>query len=264
MALLLAMYQKFRLIREKNELVLKQASYSSKLSRIEKNIERTQKRYTSLFAQLDQQANTFKNNARLQFQNMFGLGSNSVNPYNYSGLNQNSCGTIVSMMSNLGQWYKPKDKNNNPISVDGLSDTQAYEMLAYYMQNGTFAKLTDSEGKATGRYGNDTTNWSEHQVNAFNQAMQQAKAIQNQQQMAVQNMSTMYENNISIWLDAQKAQLEAEQDAALDPLNYEQTMMELSKTQADSRLKRIQAELDSYEQLASQEAEKSAPTFGLR
>ena len=77
-------------------------------------------------------------------------------------------------------------------------------------------------------------------------------------------MSTMYENNISIWLDAQKAQLEAEQDAALDALNYEQTMMELSKTQADSRLKRIQTELDSYEQLASQEAEKTAPTFGLR
>ena len=50
----------------------------------------------------------------------------------------------------------------------------------------------------------------------------------------------------------------------IEPLSYQETMWELGKTQADARLKRINQELESYEQLANQEAEKTAPTFGLR
>ena len=60
MALLLAMYQKMRLIREKNQLVLEQSQYSSKLSRIEKNIERKTKYYTGLLAKIDERAQLFK------------------------------------------------------------------------------------------------------------------------------------------------------------------------------------------------------------
>ena len=56
MAMLLAVFQKMRLIREKNQLVLEQSQFSSKLTRIEKNIANTQKRYTSMIANIDKQA----------------------------------------------------------------------------------------------------------------------------------------------------------------------------------------------------------------
>jgi hypothetical protein len=81
--------------------------------------------------------------------------------------------------------------------------------------------------------------------------------------MWAQQSSTQYGNNVSIWLEAQKAQLEAEQDAALDPLSYEETMMELEKTQIEARLERIKQQEQSYSQLVSDEAKNSAPTFGL-
>ena len=67
MALLLAMYQKMRLIREKNQLVLDQSKFSSKLTRIEKNIANQQKRYTSLFSQLESQAKMMQSNATIMF-----------------------------------------------------------------------------------------------------------------------------------------------------------------------------------------------------
>ena len=141
MALLLAMYQKFRLIREKNELVLKQASYSSKLSRIEKNIERTQKRYTSLFAQLDQQANTFKNNARLQFQNMFGLGSNSVNPYNYSGMNAYLANGIQAVLKNGGCGVFIGNKDGDKPKADFLEEADLNGLLEYYSNMGSLQPI---------------------------------------------------------------------------------------------------------------------------
>ena len=93
--------------------------------------------------------------------------------------------------------------------------------------------------------------------------MQNARMYQQQVQMDVQTKNQQYGNNVSIWLEAQKAQLEAEQDAVLEPLNYEETMMELEKTQAETRLQRINAQIQSYDQLVSQEAQNSAPKFGL-
>ena len=53
-------------------------------------------------------------------------------------------------------------------------------------------------------------------------------------------------------------------DMALEPLSYQETMLELEKTQADAKLKRINDQLESYDQLVSSEGEKTAPTFGLR
>lgn len=51
---------------------------------------------------------------------------------------------------------------------------------------------------------------------------------------------------------------------ALEPLNYSETMRELEKSNTEEKLKRIIAELESYDQLLSDEAEKTAPTFNLR
>lgn len=273
MAMLLAMFQKMRLIREKNQLVLEQSQYSSKLSRIEKNIERTQKRYTSLFTQLEQRAKTMQNQAKIGLQNMFGMGANSFNPYNYTGITTNVYNNVGQMLMQKNAYKYKESANGDYKYLEAFTQPQYEAMMAYYMQNGTFNKIyeKDSDGnydssKPTGRLGNpnDTNQqWTEHQVAFFNQALQQAKMQQQQQQTMCQQLCTDYDTNISIWLEAQKAELEAQQDAALDPLNYEQTMLELDKELKDQRLTRINAELERYNELCKQEAQNSAPSFGL-
>ena len=50
MAILLAMYQKMRLTREKNQATFDLTKYSSKLSRVQKNIKRQQELFTSKLA----------------------------------------------------------------------------------------------------------------------------------------------------------------------------------------------------------------------
>ena len=270
MALLLAMYQKMRLIREINEGTLKLTKISSKISRVTKNIERTQKRYTSLLAQVKQQATQMQSNAKLMFQNMAGIGNDCVNPYNYSGMN----GFVYGRMQGaLASGVSIKLSGQDPQSV--TMDQATFERyMAIYMQNGgqfPYKYETDKDGKATttiekvdGVPQYDCDDVTHDGVLAFQQAMSAAKMQQQQAQMWVQQADTQYGNNISIWLQNAEAQLEAEQDAALEPLQYEDTMLQLEKEQLDLRLQKLRAEKESYDQLASEEAKNMAPTFGLR
>lgn len=260
MALLLAMYQKMRLIREKNQVTLDLTKYSSKLDRVTKNIERVQKRYTSLFAQLDQQAKRMESDAKMALQNMVGLGTNCVNPNNLMGMNGFVYNIVGGMMTAGG--YKYNDASGVQQSLPGMDQARVQAMMDEYMANGKFLPKLDADNKPIqNEYQNG---WTPEEVAAFTYAMRAAQTQQQQAQMFVQQGSATVGNNVSIWLDAQKAQLEAQQDAELEPLNYQETMWELEKTQADNKLKRINANLETYEQLVSQESEKSAPTFGLR
>lgn len=264
MAMLLAMFQKMRLIREKNQLVLEQTMFSSKLSRVEKNIERTQKRFTSLFAQLDSQAKMMQNNAKVQIQSLFNLGVNSFDPYNYSGINGNIYSNVMKAMTD-GGWYKYKANTTDTdyTVLTGITDqTQLQNMMTYYQQHGTFHQIKDNDA-VCGNPDDVSQQWDKHQCAAFLQAVQQAKITQQQQQQMCQQLTSSYENNVSIWLEAAKAQLETEQDAALEPLNYEQTMLELDKELKDQKLTRINAEIERYNELCKQETQNSAPSFGL-
>ncbi len=261
MALLLAMYQKMRLIREKNQLVLDQTKVSSKLSRVQKNIERTQKRYTSLFANLDSQAKMMQSQAKIGIQNMFGLGLNNNSMLNYGGMTGFVMNVVGGMMQQGG--FKYKDSEGAEQTLAGMSQADIQKMMAEYMQNG--GKFTpkadpDNEGKYLQ---NQYENWNPEQVQAFMVAIQQGQMAQQQQQFNAQQMCQQYESNVSIWLDAQKSALEAEQDAMLEPLNYEETMLELEKEQKDTRLQRINEEIETYKQLVSQEVKNTTPTFGL-
>ena len=269
MALLLAMYQKMRLIREINEGTLKLTKISSKIGRVTKNIERTQKRYTSLLAQAKQQATQMQSSAKLMFQNMAGIGNDCVNPYNYSGMN----GFVYGRMQGaLASGVSVKLSGQDPQSVT-MDQGEFERYMAIYMQNGgqfPYQYETDKDGKATTTILKvDGVPQYEYEVThdgvlAFQQAMSAAKIQQQRAQMWVQQADTQYGNNISIWLQNAEAQLEAEQDAALEPLQYEDTMLQLEKEQLDLRLQKLRAEKESYDQLASEEAKNMAPTFGLR
>ena len=267
MALLLAMYQKLRLIREKNQLTLDLTKYTSKVDRIQKNIERTQKRYTSLFAQLESQAKMMQSQATVQFQKMTGLGVNSVNPYSYTGLNQFIYQFMGNALKGDGGYITVNAGKENETQVE--MDPEIFKKMwaEYTGNNGRFIPQIDEKTNQQ-LYADDNTtplykNFTYDQIQLFTQALQGGQMAQQQAQMWTQQATQQYGNNISIWLDAQKAQLEAQQDAALEPLNYEETMMELEKEQTQMKLERINAQIDSYSQLVSQEAKNSAPTFGL-
>lgn len=277
MALLLAIYQKMMLIREKNQLVLDQTKVSSKLTRVQKNIERVQKRYTSLFANLDSQAKMMQSQAKMGIQNMFGLGQNSVDIFSsYSGISQfvlNGAMQLCKTGTALA-----KDSDGNAYATANLSPEKFQEMYRIYMQNGgTFpVKYKEENGVKTPEkttledyFGPDQEvpvydgNFTAADVQLFQMAMQRAQEQQKVAQWQCNQMSQQYDTNVSIWLDAQKAALEAEQDQMLEPLNYEETMLELEKEQKDTRLQRINEEIETYKQLVSQEVKNTTPTFGL-
>ena len=261
MALLLAMFQKMRITRELNEYTLRDAKISSKKSRIQKNIERTQKRYTSLIAQIDQQAKMMASQAKVMFNQTIGMDMMNSNPY--SGMSIFVMNAAGSMLAN-GIGRKDKDgKDIDPIKLDSdqfqaLLEAQYNRTLQpdYEDDNKTYKKV---DGKVTYLDGKFT----EDDINAFNYAMRMAQTQQQQAQMWAQQQTSNFESNVSIWAEARKAELEAEQDAMLEPLNYEDTMLDLEKESVEARLTQLRAEKESYDQLCKEEAKNSAPTFGL-
>lgn len=133
-------------------------------------------------------------------------------------------------------------------------------MLQDYYTTGLKENL-DADGKGLGTYGNNK--YDKNQKAAFMMAMQAAQQNQSQANMMCQQMSQNYQNNVSIWLEAAKEQLEAEQDAALAPLEMEQTDMELEKESVETQLAYAKERLQSIEQACNEETKNAAPKFGL-
>ncbi len=70
-------------------------------------------------------------------------------------------------------------------------------------------------------------------------------------------------SNVDIGLEAAKSQLEYEKNEEPETLKYSEIMWELERNADSAKLKIINAQLESYEQLVSEESEKT-PTFQLR
>lgn len=269
MALLLAMFQKMRLVREKNQATYELTKYSSKVSRVEKNIARIQKMYTSRIAKIDSQAKQMTSQAKVMFSQAAGLGVNNINldqSYYYAAGENAITSTYQYGIVRNSLIQGTKDKDGNPINI---GEDVVDNVLNYYKQHGHLYKLGE-DGKPINT-SEDTNNPSyelidgidQNQVNLLGSAIQFARYSEGQQRNNVSNASMNYENAVSIWAEAAKEQLEAEQDAVLEPLNYQQTMWELEKEQLENKLTRIKAELESYTNLVKDEAQNAAPKFGL-
>lgn len=243
MAFLLLLHEKMRLKRQVNKLTLKQLRYGNRLDRMTKNISRVQKMYSSKMTQLEKQAQMMQSQASVFFRNQMGLGmeNQAFNPWNMSG------GGITSFVLNqmgdmLASGQIPKDKDNKFPAMDKV---KFQEMLQDYYTSG-LGQYKDAD-----------------EVTAFKMAMQAAQQNQSQANMMCQQMSQNYQNNVSIWLEAAKEQLEAEQDAALAPLEMEQTDMELEKESVETQLAYAKERLQSIEQACNEETKNAAPKFGL-
>lgn len=254
-------YQKMRKTREYNNEVLKQARFGTKADRLERNIKSTQKMYEGKLKQIQQTAERMKNQASVFFQAMNGLDANSIN-VNMMGFN-GLTGFVVGAMQNMlvNNKFKNADGTETTLTKD-----QYNEMMSRYMTYGTNFQYYKSDGTIEYEDEDKKTPKSQYDAGmlaAFKSAMQQAQWMQSSAQTNAANMTQQYQNNVSIWQQAMEAQIEAEQEAALEPLEYEQTMMDLDKAACDERVARLKAELDSYTQACEQAAKDSAPKFGL-
>lgn len=136
------------------------------------------------------------------------------------------------------------------------------ENQAFNPWNMSGGGITADGNPQEGKYGSNGQ-FTQDEVTAFKMAMQAAQQNQSQANMMCQQMSQNYQNNVSIWLEAAKEQLEAEQDAALAPLEMEQTDMELEKESVETQLAYAKERLQSIEQACSEETKNAAPKFGL-
>lgn len=248
MAHLLLMYQFLRAKREVNELTAKAFKFSGKKDRIKKNIEKTQKYYTDAKARIASQAKMMTSAASVFFQNNFGLGTgtvgNFINPYSMGSANN---GFVLGLLNN-------QDFVSKALESIGYTGNLDIQDLYQRQMQGQLVK--DKEGKYP-------DNISEEDVKAFGALMSYAQQAQYQAQTQCNNANAMYQQNVSIWEQAMNAQLEAEQDAALEPLNYEETMMELEETTTKTKLEEKKQELDNIKQELSQRVKDDAVSFGL-
>ena len=259
MAFLLLLHEKMRLRRQVNKLTLKDAQYGNRIDRMTKNIKRVQKMYSSRMTQLEKQAQMAQSQFSVWLNNSAGLGTQNLNPYNFGAAG----GISNFVMQGLAAWAQQgtKDKDGNEI----VSKDKAAEMFQAF-QNGGFQQNVDSENKvikdAEWKDINGNT-YSAQQYQAFQAAYGQVQQMQNLRQAQVQQIGAQYQNNVSIWLEAAKAQLEAEQDAALVPLEAEQTDMELDKEAVETQLAYARERLQAIEQACSEGIKDAAPKFGL-
>lgn len=259
MAFLMLLHEKMRLQRKVNKLTLRELKLSSRKERITKHISRVQKMYSSKMSMLEKQAQMAQSQFSVWAQQAAGLGTQNLNPWNFGGAG----GTSMFIMQNLAAWAAQgtKDQNDNTI----VSSDRAAAMLQAYQQGGFQQNVDENNKPVKGAEWKDINGgtYSAQEYQAFQGAYNTAQQAQGMRQMQVQQMTAQYQSNTSIWLEAAKAQLEAEQDAALAPLEEEETDMDLEKESCEAQLADAKARLESIKQACSEGIKDSAPTFGL-
>ena len=264
MAFLLLLHQKMKLQRKENQLTLKQLQYSSKVDRAQKKVDKRQKYFDKLKKQLERQASCYKNNANLFFSQQMGFGTNSVNLSNPYAPN----GAVMNMM----QGMTPDQINECLQQCSGgqFKETLSPE-VCNIIKNGGLREVRDKDGAT--KYveawtGNEIDKDSLgvepaviYQASTALQQMAQVRVGDMQSNMA--QMKASYENNVSIWLEAQMEELEAQEEWEMDLLAEEQSDMEAEKTSIDAQLELVKQEKQSIEQHLGQAIQDAVPKFGL-
>ena len=245
MAFLLLLHQKMRLQRKQNQLTLKQLRFSSLVERMQKKVDKREKYYAKLEKQLERQANAYKNSANMYFSNMAGLGTNSVNMMNYNG-------TSAAAMQILQQFGGTNPYDGTKFNSDiAMAVMQGSGNIKTKVENGKYI-YTDANG-------NDITS----DVEQANKIISIANGLVSQQQQQANLCKQNYEQNVSIWLEAQQEQLEAQKEWEMDMLSEEQADLEAEKNSVEAQLELIKNEKQSIEQALGQAIQDAAPKFGL-
>lgn len=260
MALLLSMYQKLRLTRERNQLQLKSTQISAKRKRVTKNMSEIQKRYKSIQQNIDNGIKQLKNQYKLWTQNAVLGGAGTFSPSVFG--NTGTSGYVINALSN---WA------TNTQDGDNLYTAKAADIVKVIQSGGTFTKKVVDGKEEKDANGNpiyvasndDNITISQEDYNKFATASNLAQQEQTKATYVCNQMQQQYENNLSIFSLQQEAAMEAEQDEMLAPLAYEDTMLELEETEIKTRLEYIKNELEAYTSQLKEDCQNAAPKFGL-
>jgi len=230
------MYQKFKLTREVNELSRKQLAIQDKKSRVTKNIERVQKRYTSLFQQLKTQAAQYEKAYNWYIQESSGLGMSGFNQYGFGG-------TTAFKEQLIASWFKDgsikqKDQQGNETGVS-LSKDDYQNLLTIQSGGGSFY-IEGTQDPIDG--------FTKEQLAFYQSLRSQADYAQQTAQMQIGRKQQEMSMQVSIWQQAAEAQLELQQEQEKEPLEYEDTMLALEETSIKTQLELKKAELKECEE----------------
>ena len=259
MAFLMLLHEKMRLQRKQNKLTLKQLRNSNQLSRMESRIKKREKYYSKLEKQIDTQGNYYKNMGKTMINNTYG-GAAGWSP------NTLFAGGGVGFGSTMGNCIEQACSRYN---VDS-------KYVELYMTHGTMAfhkddtKFEEKTNATTGKkekvyevevdgYGTINT----EQYGDIMQAAQYAKQLQSQQSQFASQMALDYENQVSIWVQAQKDELEMQQEWEMDLLAEEQADYEAEKESIAAELELVKQRKEAIEQELGQSIKDAAPKFGL-
>ena len=260
MAFLMLLHEKMRLQRRQNKLTLKQLRMGNKIDRIKRNIEKKQKYYQKLEQNLEKQAKMFQDNANMFISNKFGIGCQT-------GFDPTSLfSTGISGMTGAAWQFIQGWNGKNPYNGNDITFSQGamsacnnkpQDLLQAWITGGF---TPNSDGK-TYTYNGQTI--TEADIQQLNTVKQYSSYVSQQNQMYAQNMKTEYQQGVSIWLEAQKEQLNYEQDMVLDALQDEENDYEMEKTSIETELEYIKERKQAIESALAEGVKDSAPKFGL-
>ena len=241
------LHEKMRLQRKINKLTLKQLHLGNVQDRMQKKIDRREKYYSKLEKQLERQANAYKNSANMYFSNMMGLGTNSVNLGNYMG-------SSAAALQMIDQWG-----GVNPLDSSQSLSAEDQEKLKLYMC-GAFQYDSTNQTYKAGKY---TLTKDEYTNGQLQKWASIANSQVTQMQTYASQMKSNYENQVSIWLEAQQEELEAQKEWEMDLLEEEQSDMEADKTSVEAQLELAKQRKEAIEQELGNSIKDAAPKFGL-
>ena len=187
----------------------------------------------------------------MYFSNMCGLGTNSVNLGNYGGTSQ-AAFQILQQFGGKNPWKEGDTFNQEIANAIMTGDSRLKQEIV----DGKTVYKWDGQDKLNGESINTLVEQAQKMISCAN-----GMVSQQQQQASV--MKSNYENNVSIWLEAQQEQLEAQKEWEMDLLAEEQSDMEAEKNSIEVQLQRVQEEKKNVEQALGNAIQDSAPKFGL-
>ena len=286
MAYLLHFYEKMRLIREINQIHLNLLNVTRTLDRATKTISNEQKRFAAQIKNIDSQATLLKSNGKNSIFNMLGIGCNSVDVYNYTGLNAFVANTAQAIFAQGYYYQTGVEADGKPKTAHQKLDAQRFQEM--YMEwtknggrfvpqtttdNGQTQDVTERYDKIhrnadfTDNFGENTVRmyvggYNEFEVNAFLQAVQKAQQGEAMNKNKANELSTLYDNNVDTWAEAEKARIEQQEDEVLEPLSFDQTMLEMEKEQLELKLEELKERKKASDDQVKEGVKDMVPKFG--
>ncbi len=241
MAYLLLLHQKMSLKRKVNKLTLAQTSIGTRKDRITKRIENVQKCYARKQSKLEAQA-----------KRMTSMTNSIMNNYSMAASQQLQMMPIEYFMKQShGKVYEEymqyQENLNKYANGEGGTESQLYKD-----EYAKYQKFLQGDDYKTAYQQAQSAQMQANQAMAMNKQMVQ---------QYTSTMTTNFNDQVSIWLEAQTQALEDEEQMALAPLNEEDTLIDIEQVSNEAQLSYAQSRLENIES-ALQSQTQEAPKFG--